>query len=336
MATVGELRVNLKAGTAEFTGPLSDARASLGDFGTAAREAGQKAEFSMREARGSMMLMEHELGVRLPREMNTLIAGIPGIGVAMEALLPILGVVFAVKFITDWVEAHRKATEEMAAAHARFGTVAQEVFNGLDDRLLQAGKKADELRGDHLAALNKELTLIDHATLKDLAKEFEALGKSADAVFDGLKAKWYEIGSGSAGAKNALTEFGAQYEQLLALGKGGEANDLLKGTLTSAEKTLATMRAAKAEASGDTMEEQGGGPSEKELSSQEALVATLQRMVTVKGKLAELNAKERGNDLTEAAQKAAREQTTAAEKMFEDIQRKREEYTNAVLAMNEK
>jgi hypothetical protein len=107
------LIVNVKANTAELSGPLGAARKDLGEFGEAAKGAGQATSFSMLEARGSLMLMERELGFGMPREINRLIATLPGIGTAMEALLPVMAGVFAAKKMYDFYEKWEKANAEL-------------------------------------------------------------------------------------------------------------------------------------------------------------------------------------------------------------------------------
>jgi len=79
--------------------------------------------------------------------------------------------------------------------------------------------KADELRGNHLAALTKELTLIDHASMKELMQTFDQLATAVDAVFKDMKSHWYNISLGSEGAQHALDDFKKKYDLLLSEGK---------------------------------------------------------------------------------------------------------------------
>ncbi len=76
----------------------------------------------------------------------------------------------------------KEAGEKLTEDQSKFGTAAQSAFNMLDDKLLQSQIKADELSGNHLGALHKQLELIDHQSMAELAKEFGTLAKSADAV----------------------------------------------------------------------------------------------------------------------------------------------------------
>jgi len=71
-------------------------------------QAGSKMAGSFREARGSAMLFEEVIGVHLPRELNALIARAPVVGEALEAMLPLAGVLAAIMVIGRLVEAHEK------------------------------------------------------------------------------------------------------------------------------------------------------------------------------------------------------------------------------------
>ena len=82
----------------------------------------------------------------------------------------------------------------MREAQANFGTTTANVFRSLDEKLLDAGIKADELAHDHLGALSKKLQEIDLQTFEQLDTQFDALAKAGDAVFAQLKAHWYTFG----------------------------------------------------------------------------------------------------------------------------------------------
>jgi len=109
MPTVGVLQVDVTANTASFSGDLAKASKDVEAFGASASAAGEQVNYSMREARGGIALAGEELGVHIPRHIQTLIAEIPGIGVAFSTLLPILAVVFGAVQIYKWIEAADKA-----------------------------------------------------------------------------------------------------------------------------------------------------------------------------------------------------------------------------------
>src|SRR5579862_9931492 len=118
MPVVGTLTVDLVANTATFTADLSKAGNSLDGFGKQAEEAGEQVDFSMREARGSMMLLGEEIGVHIPRHLQALIAELPGVGVAFAEMLPLVGVIAAIGIIAKLIEKSDEAKGKMDATWA--------------------------------------------------------------------------------------------------------------------------------------------------------------------------------------------------------------------------
>jgi hypothetical protein len=104
----------LEANTASFTGDLGKASGSLKVLANDAEGAGETVDFSMRDARGSMMLLGEEAGIHVPRELRTLIAEIPGVGEAFAALVPLIGAVFALGMIYKFVDAHKRAIQDLS------------------------------------------------------------------------------------------------------------------------------------------------------------------------------------------------------------------------------
>jgi len=216
-----------------------------------------------------------------------------------------------------------KLTQDQIA----FGTAAQNAFDSLDDKLLQAGIKADELRNDHLGALKKQLELIDHQSMAELSHTFGELAKAADIAFGDLKSSWYEFGSGSAGAKHALEQFQAQYDSLLSQHKDKEASDLLKGTRESAERTMASLKQSIALAGAFTPPKIGGLAGTdalaavaeartaglmKELKAQELILGALNDQATAEQKVADVKKKEGANARRGAAGAGSAEAAAAA------------------------
>jgi hypothetical protein len=80
------------------------------------QDAGDKMGYSFHEARGGIMLLTEEVGIHLPRELMMLLSHIPLVGSAFSAMLPIIGVVAAIKVIGDLIEKHEKLAE--AERHA--------------------------------------------------------------------------------------------------------------------------------------------------------------------------------------------------------------------------
>jgi hypothetical protein len=194
-----------------------------------------------------------------------------------------------------------------------FGTAMQNTFNQLGTKILEAQKHADELRGDHLGALHKELELIDRQSMEELVKSFEEVAKAADVVMKDLAGSWYTFGIGSDGAANALDRFQAQYDSLLAQGKQEQASGLLTGTLDQAKKVLDALKVYRANsgtmlsapgANADTsaalraqlvLQKAGLSATDDELKAQQALVQALEAQLHIEGQVAQLKKLDSGN-----------------------------------------
>jgi hypothetical protein len=325
---VGTLQVDLVANTASFTYDLDQG-------GKAARKFGADASEGFGSAREGAKLAEEAIGVRLPRGLNTLLARIPILNSAFSSMLPIAGVLVAISVIAELVQKHNEAMEKMREASANFGTASSNVFRSLEDKILEAGIKADELAGDHLGKLSKELRRIDLSTFEQLETQFNVLAKAGEAAFDTMKAHWYTFGEGSRGAQNALNEFKRQYDTLIEAGKDKEATDLLAGTLQSAVRVQKQL-----EATQSTGLVPGLG---NQIKAQQTLVDVLQNQLKVQHDIADEKRLQQGNARTETsnavgedADKAfnqqaeqARQAAEAEEKAFE------EKYREAVSALQE-
>jgi hypothetical protein len=332
MSEVGALIIRLRAETAQFREDMGKVKSDLNELKGGAQEAGDTMDYSFTKARGSLMLTEASLGVHLPRALNTLIASIPAVGAAFAVMLPLVGIIAAIEIIGKLVEKHREMKEEAfkieQAQNSLAGTIAT-TFSGLNDKLLQAGIKADELRGDHLAALQKQLQLIDHQTMQDLAREFDVLAKAADAAFTTLQAHWYQFGSGSDRAKKSLEEFQTKYELLLKTGKDGEANALLDDQIKKEERILQLQKQARDNQTivgfgknlqdGDynkyeeaiiPLREQNIGITEKEIESTQDLVDILHAQAAAHEKVAKIAAAEKNVAVTKDVLKGLSEEAT--------------------------
>jgi hypothetical protein len=335
------LSVDLTTKTAGFqTGMADAAKTARGAFSEISGGAGKMAGEvggHMRESREGVMLLGEQFGVHLPRALSTFVAELGPIGAAMEAAFPFLAIAALAGILIEHLHSMHEAGEKLTESQIGFGTAANNAFNSLDQKLLQAQIRSDELKGNHLGALQKQLELIDKQSMADLAKQFADLRKEADGVFEGLKTSWYQFGSGSQGAKHALSEFSAQYQMLLSKSEAGQAADLLKGTRESAEKSLATLQKAAAESQAlQDMIPKGGMAGtgslmslvsavhgakmkgiQEEIAAQQQLLAVLNDQGTVQAKDGALAKQDKDNATTQAnkggASKAAEAARQAAE-----------------------
>jgi len=313
-APVWVLSVDLQTKTATFQSGMADAakaaRGSFSDIKQGAAAMGRDTSYSMMEARHGVMILGEEFGIRLPRALSTFIAGLGPIGAAMEAAFPFLAIIALAALFVEHLHKMKEEGEKLTEAQMHFGAVTANVLNALDEKLIEAGIRADELSGNHLAALEKQLQLIDRQSLKELERSFEELAKASDATMAQLKAHWYQFGTGSQGAQHALDQFKQKYDLLLAQGKNAEASDLLAGTLKSAERILALQKQVKGPAKGDAgteveqfkyynaiaeLKKAGTGVTEKEVQAQETLVDTLRAQAEAEQKVNDLKKLEDSN-----------------------------------------
>lgn len=248
---VWTLSVDLQTKTATFTSGLADAakkaRGSFDEIKDGAKSAGKEVGVNMFEARHGVMLLGEEFGIRLPRALTSFITSLGPIGAAMEAAFPFLAIIAGATLLYEHIKKIKEAGEELTESQINFGTTVTNVLNGLNDRLLQAGIKVDELNGNHLDALEKQLQLIDRQTMNDLVQEFGKIAKAADDVFKEIDESSFllkHFGGGAEGAKDALKKFKTEYDNLIAQGKEDEANGLLSGTLDRAKQVLAIQEQA--------------------------------------------------------------------------------------------
>ena len=180
------LSVNLVANTASFEQGLSKAQKQAQAAAGNIQDSLNNVDLS--EARGGIMLLGDEIGIKLPRHVQTFLATLPGVSAAMAAAFPLLAVAalgVALVDLSEKVEKHAqeltKAKIEMAdltattTAHAQALEISRlkvedhiralqgkPAQNGIQAALLEARKAADELAA---------------SIQKDIVKENELLGK---------------------------------------------------------------------------------------------------------------------------------------------------------------
>jgi lambda family phage tail tape measure protein len=320
MAVVGTLTVDLVAGTASFEKDMTKASSTARRTSKEIQDGFNNMNFG--EARGGIMVLGEEIGIHLPRHVQAFVATLPGVGAAMNAAFPVLAVVAIAVALADGLEKlvkYGEKADKVMMDQTAFGAAIANNFRSLDEKLLQAGIHTDELNNNHLAALKKQLELINMQSMSELSHSFDVLAKAADVVFDDLKSHMYSWGIGSDGARHALTQFKTQYDALLAAGRDGDASNLLSGTLKAAQHILDLQQQGakivnthsgtsgqetynKFKAQSIELAKAGVGVTEKEISSQLALVDALRAQVDVQGKIAALKNAEGGNAQTKNLQ----------------------------------
>lgn len=335
MATiVGSLQVNVTTGQATLT--FDDAKKKLDEFGESGRAAGEKLDYSMREARESITLTGEALGTHLPGGIARVIASIGPLGPALQAALPAVAIVAAIGLIVELgtkIQEYALKLEKARESQTVFGTAIKDSLRGLEDKFLQAGVAADNLTGNHLGALRKELEIIDNTTLKDLEAEFGTLAAAADKALDQLKTHWYEFGEANAHAKFNLTEFKTQYDDLLASGDKAGAAKLLAGTLEYEQKILDLQKQAKSSQAapdkgiqGDyqkyeeamiELRKTGVDFSEREIKAQQELVSLLKAQQGAAKIIADTENQQSNNTRQQAANKIGQDKLKTDQQLLD-------------------
>src|ERR1035441_4309304 len=143
------LSVNLETKTASFQTGLADAakaaRSSFGDIKGGAGEMGNTVNYSMGEARHSVMMLAEEFGVHLPRALTSFIASIGPLGAALEAAFPFLAIALGATLLIEHLVKMHEAGEKLTDDQVKFGTAVNNAFNSLDissslrDRITPSG-----------------------------------------------------------------------------------------------------------------------------------------------------------------------------------------------------
>jgi len=336
------LSVDLQCKTATFQSGLSDAartaRGSFNDIGSGAEGMGRRMGSGMTEARHSVMMLGEEFGVHIPRALASFIASLGPVGAALEAAFPFLAVIVGATLLIEHLEKLHAAGVKLTADQMNLGTAANNAFNTLEQKLIQAQIKSDELRKDHMGALKLQLELIDQQSFGELVHSFEELQKVADTVFKDLEGHWYTFGIGSDGAKSMLDDFKSKYNNLLSQNTDAgrdQAHNLLAGTLKTAQDVLKAQQTIKANRDGGDGQTDESYAAERtlkahqasltvthdEIAAQEAVVTALQRQVQLEGVAAQQRKTEGSNAKTEVGNEAAARRAAAARQSAESMLR---------------
>jgi hypothetical protein len=334
------LSVDLQCKTATFQSGLSDAartaRGSFNDIGSGAEGMGRRMGSGMTEARHSVMMLGEEFGVHIPRALASFIASLGPVGAALEAAFPFLAVIVGATLLIEHLAKIREAGEKLTTDQVKFGTAVENAFNTLDQKLIQAQIKSDELRNDHLGALKLQLELIDKQSMEELVKSFDLVAKAADVVMKDLEGNWYTWGKGADGAEHALEQVKTQYASLLSQGKQEQASGLLGGTLKQAQEVLyalkhsADLRSGHQDITDDSYAAQVAAQKtlakyhveigldlKDQTAAQQVLVNGLQKMVGLEGEVARIKKSDGSNAKTQEGNEEASRRAAAARQAAE-------------------
>ena len=86
----------------------------------------------------------------------------------MEAAFPFLAILVGATVLLEHLAKLKDAGEKTAAEWGHIETESTKALNKMGDELLTVEMQADRLSGNNLAALHKQLLLIDHQSMSEL------------------------------------------------------------------------------------------------------------------------------------------------------------------------
>lgn len=311
---IGEVNINLRLSLAQFK---TDVQEGSGAASEATKKMASEIGESSQEAKGSLMLISHELHLGIPRHLTALIAQIPGLSEAFATMLPVVGVLTAIAVVEKLWAAHEKAKEAMLLAMDEIGAKDATVLGDLTNKLDGAKLKFLELTDDGVGVAQIKLEMLAHKTLAELVGAFDNLGKSLDDVFKKMGAEGtFAKLMGLTGASEDLK---ALQHDVLAIRASDEsdtqkAEDIGKKIEFYKDKAKADLDKMKADrdqlnTSDDGALMAGGGHStDKQITEQQNLYANLSDMAKANAIVKQTADMDSTNTSIEEANKATKEE----------------------------
>src|SRR5882724_10184887 len=188
----------------------------------ATRQLSSSIQSEMKDAKGGLLLVEHSVGIHIPRHLNNLLLQIPGVGALFANMLPLIGIAAAITLIVHLIEHHQALKDAMAEAQKAWKEIGEIGVKSSQDtaiKMLELQKTIDDLHHNHLAALKDELQLIDKQTFRELGSQLDALVKKVDEAFTKMEKTmgWTDklavfLGAATDQSKQAKQDFDAWSE----------------------------------------------------------------------------------------------------------------------------
>lgn len=180
-------------------GAIAEADAQLQGLQQSARgmaaqmaAAGEQADFSMMKARGTLLLLGDDLGVKMPREVRTFVAELPGVGAALNAafagvaVFALLDVVVQLtEKVHDWWNKLGEASEAQKEAAAQ--------ADALNQALLEQSKQLNELEKQYKTIGLNGIDLT-RAKMQELREEIANTEVTLSSLKDILAANTLGVG----------------------------------------------------------------------------------------------------------------------------------------------
>ena len=216
--------------------------------GRAIEEAGKAGEYSMMEARHSVMILGEEFGAHLPRALTSFIASLGPVGPALEAAFPFLAIILGATLLIEHFSKLGEAAKAAGEAGAKAFESQDKALEEATAKSLELQVKIAELTGGPTTALEAKLQsvkaiLASMHLAPELKGEFEDLIKSIQIPSNWNPLNWF--GDSVAASKEVKAE--AQSAQL-AISNAATLQD--KQSAATQELTRAQLELSRIQKSG--------------------------------------------------------------------------------------
>jgi hypothetical protein len=244
---IGQVSINLRMNLVQLKTDVQDGNKAIKDsMDKLKADVGN----SSGEARGSLMLLSEEIGVHIPRHLQSAIAALPGFSTALNAAFGTIAVVAMIEVLVKIVEKIQdlgKAAKENADAWTKLGADGQAAIKKVDDQILSLRIQMEQLSGEYMAALQDSIKQIDNQTLKNITDQFKTLGDEADKAFVGMKTSAFQSWIFGQGNNEAVDRIAASFaalkknvDDLAAAGNNAGIGSALTKQITDVKAALAS------------------------------------------------------------------------------------------------
>jgi len=183
LAKMGDGSLQAAGDVEQLSVEMAVATSGAKELGDVMTLSGEKARFSMYEARGEAQLLGEAIGVQLPRHVNTFLAELPGVGKALSAAFEATAVFFLIEAL---IEGSKKLSEFIADTFIFTEAMkkSDEITKEMDVELQKHSETIKKLKDDYLL-----LGLTGVAKTSEQMKLLNEQIKQNAAGFDELQAK---------------------------------------------------------------------------------------------------------------------------------------------------
>ena len=183
IAKMGDGSLQAAGDVEQLSVEMAVATSGAKELGDVMTLSGEKARFSMYEARGEAQLLGEAIGVQLPRHVNSFLAELPGVGKALSAAFEATAVFFLIEAL---IEGSKKLSEFIADTFIFTEAMkkSDEITKEMDVELQKHSETIKKLKDDYLL-----LGLTGVAKTSEQMKLLNEQIKQNAAGFDELQAK---------------------------------------------------------------------------------------------------------------------------------------------------